>query len=303
MLARVMWVLGVSAVTLGAVQACGSDSGGGSNPNGDASTGAKSGQGGKSAGGNAGAGGAGMSGAGGTGALGCDTAACDMQLAPIQQVFGGLFTLKSCCVSDTKCGIDTSAFGALLGGGAAIPPCIDPSALIGTVGDAAIPTGPNITILDGGIIPVGGDGGLPIQLDKTCPAISSQGTVQGVPVSLNLPGCCRPEGFCGGSTHTLDGAGTTVPLACLSYDETAQAATDTFGDALVIPDDPRIRCNYTAVPPTNPPDASVDAGATAKPDAATPHPDAAPTSHPDAARPDAKPPTTQPDAAGSSNPP
>ena len=86
MLARAMWVLSVSAATLGGLQACGSDSGG-AHPGPDASRGGKDGTGATSSGGKAGAGGA--SGAGGTGMLGCDTSACDQQLAPIQSALGG----------------------------------------------------------------------------------------------------------------------------------------------------------------------------------------------------------------------
>src|SRR5262249_48665632 len=146
MLARVMWVIGLSAVTFGTLQACGDDGSSAKHGGPDGSVGGSNGAGGKSSnGGKAGA--SGSSGAGGSAALGCDTSSCDQQLAPLQGIIGTFIQLKSCCVSATKCGLDTSGIGALLGGaGVMLPPCIDPSMLTGT------PTTPPFTITDAGVI-------------------------------------------------------------------------------------------------------------------------------------------------------
>src|ERR1051325_7177179 len=210
MFARVMWVLGLSTVTLGAVQACGSDNGGAAKPNEhDASTGGSSGAGGKSSGGKAGMGGGGAlggGGAGGTGMLGCDTSTCDMQLAPIQQALGGLFTLKSCCLSATACGIDTSVFSMFLGAGAMLPPCVDPNMLTG--GNVCPPP---VEVPDSGVFPAE-DGGLPDQLDKTCPHLTAAGY-------FDLPGCFLPTGTCGGSPDATCRAGVAGASAAGGHGE------------------------------------------------------------------------------------
>jgi hypothetical protein len=241
---RFMWVLGVSVTTLAGVQACGSDGGAkaADKPDGSATDeGGSAGTGGSAAGGSSGTGGAGGTGTGGAAAP-CDTAPCDAQISQLTSAIGALgaaFSIKSCCVNATTCGIDTSAFATLLGMGT-LPPCLDPSALTlppPTTTDSGTTTPPPITILDGGIIPVG-NGGLPIQLDKSCPDITSS--------RFNLPGCCQPSGKCGGSTHTLDGAGVGVALECLSYSAVTSAAQASFGAGVTIPDDPNISCKYTA---------------------------------------------------------
>jgi hypothetical protein len=141
---------------------------------------------------------------------------------------------------------------------------------------------------DSGVIPPE-DGGSPVQLDKTCPDVTATGV-------FDLPGCCLPTGLCGGSTHTLCGAGVSVPVACVSYDDIAASAASSFGNTVTVPDDPNIKCRYTAGPTTpGVRDASADSHITPEPDAKPPVPDAAPP------KPDAAPPKT-PDAAPTSEP-
>jgi hypothetical protein len=259
-----MWVLGLSVTTLSSLQACGSDGGGRIRDKDDGSAG-NDGTGARSSGGRSGTGGAsGASGAGGsTGA--CNLAACDQQLAPIQGLLGmfggGAISLKSCCVNATTCGIDLGAIIGTPGAG-----CVDPTTLI-------MPPAPGV---DSGAPPTG------IQLDKSCPDIAN--------AAFDLPGCCRSNGLCGGSTHTVQGAGTDFPIACVSYDTAAMsAASANLG--VVVPEDPNIHCKYTIGPPDVPeagvPDASPPAPV---PDASPPAPvpDASPPGRPDAgATPDA----------------
>jgi hypothetical protein len=167
---------------------------------------------------------------------------------------GGAISIKSCCVNATTCGIDLGALATIIGAPAG--GCIDPSTLI-------MPPPP---VVDSGAPPTG------IQLDKSCPDIAN--------AAFDLPGCCRPNGLCGGSTHTVQGAGTDFPIACVSYDTAAMsAASANLG--VVVPEDPNIHCKYTIGPPDVPeagvPDASPPA----------PVPDASPPGRPDAGAADA----------------
>ncbi|HEX4337749.1 MAG TPA: hypothetical protein VH062_17680 [Polyangiaceae bacterium] len=261
------WVFGLSAAVLFSVNACSSDA---SSPPRDEPDAAR-GTGGKSSTGGAPGKDAGTGGAAAT----CDTSSCDATVAQLSTLLGALgggISVKSCCLTATTCGIDPTALGSLLGAGVQLPPCVDPSALM-------IPTGPMvdagpppvvtpIAVLDGGVIPVP-DGGAPILLDPACPGIGITGV-------LDMPGCCRPSGTCGASTHTLAGAGTTVPLECASYDEVAASAAASL-PGTVIPDDPKLKCDYT-LGHTGGPDAGSDAGS-----------DAGVVGTPDAAPPDAGP--------------
>lgn len=274
---RWMWVLGLSVATLSGLQGCGSDGGASAVDKDDGSAG-NDGTGARSSGGRGGMGGA--AGAGGM-MPACNTAPCDQQFAGLQGLvgmLGGGIMLKSCCVNATTCGIDTSAFGALLGG-IMLPGCVDPSTFLmpppaASSCDMAVPPA-SVKVLDGGVIPVP-EGQPDIQLDKTCPCLApvDQSVTPPAP-AFSLPGCCRPNGTCGGSSHTLVGAGTTVDLACISYQDVASAAASSFGSSVVVPADPKIACKYT-LPSKTLPEAGV-------PDASTP----TPTPVPDASKPDA----------------
>lgn len=285
---RWIWVLSFSVATVSGLQACGSDGGGGRiKPDNDGSAG-DDGTGGKSTGGRSGMGGS--SGAGGM-MLACNTAPCDQQLAGISGLlgtFGGAvpITIKSCCVNATTCGIDTSGVGALLGG-IMLPGCIDPNGIINMPPNMTCDATPaaGVAVTDAGVIRVPGTDP-DVQLDKACPCIApvDQSTMPPA-TAFTMPGCCRPNGTCGGSTHTLQGAGTDVALACTSYQEIGMAAALQFGTNVTVPADPMTRCNYTLGTKTpGVPDSGVPDAATPIPDAATPVPDAS-KPVPDASKP------------------
>jgi hypothetical protein len=241
MLARAVWFIGMSMTVLAGVEACGSDAS--TPPQKDHEDASTRGSGGSDAGGMVSASG-GAAGQGGTPNV-CDTSACEQQLGQLNMMLGGAISFTSCCVDATTCGIDLGALAGVLGTGTQT--CIDPSSL--TLPPSV--TTPPITELDGGIIPVP-DGGQPILLDPACPTIDVTG----------MPGCCRPSGTCGASTHTIPGAGTTVLLECASYDEIATSAAANL-PGVVIPDDPNIHCDYTLghhPVPVPVPDAGADSG-------------------------------------------
>jgi hypothetical protein len=238
----VLGLVAISVTALAGVPACASDSGSAANTEPDASaTGGHGGAKGGSTGGKGGTSGAAGTSAGGSVSVGCDTSSCDQMVSGF-----AMFGIKSCCLSATKCGIDASGISSIFGGGAQMPACTDPGAF-------TMPTTMPVKVLDGGIVPV--DNGLPIQLDSTCPDIAPQN-------AFDMPGCCRPDSnTCGGSTHTLAGAGDTVALRCVSYDDIASAAAAQFGNSVVVPDDPNSRCHYTAAP-TGTPDSGIPDGGT-----------------------------------------
>ena len=276
---RWIWVLGFSVATVSGLQACGSDGGGRVKPDNDGSAG-EEGTGGKSTGGRGGTGGS--SGAGGM-MLACNTAPCDQQVSAVSGLlgaFGGGITIKSCCVNATTCGIDTSGLGALLGG-IMLPGCIDPSGILNMPPGMTCNTTPAAGItVDGGVISVPGTDP-DIQLDSACGCIApvDQSTMP-PSTAFSLPGCCRPDGTCGGSTHTLVGAGSSVALACVSYQDVTMASAIQFGTSVTVPADPMTRCKYTLGTKTpGVPDAS-----TPVPDASTPVPDAS-KPIPDASKP------------------
>jgi hypothetical protein len=294
---RWMWVLGFSVATLSGLQACGSDGGARVRDKDDGSAG-NDGTGARSSGGRGGAGGAsGGAGAGGGGMMGkCNLAPCDQQFGALTGLLGGLggnIMIKSCCVNDTTCGVDASAFGALLGG--VNLGCIDPSTIFmqppANSCDTAVPVVP---VLDGGVVraPAGEPD---VQLDKACPCIAPVNSSVTPPApAFSMPGCCRPNGTCGGSSHTLQGAGTDIAVACVGYQEIATAAAMSFGASVVVPADPKTACKYTLPTKTPPPEGGVpDAqppvrDASTSDDGATPgRPDAGKT--PEAGAPDPAP--------------
>ena len=236
-----VWVLGGTFATLlFAAQSCGSDDGGDSNANGpDASAGSGGSSGSTVTGGSGGAGGAGgSSGAGGGSGA---PPVCDMEALGCMdfnlELMGMPLPLAACCVDANTCGNDVTLLESLAMQDIGAM-CQDPEEALAlqdrnTVdhGDIQIDTScPDITIIDPPLI----------------------GTVTG---DIPLPGCCKPDNTCGGSTTVLPVAvqNLVMPM-CVN-----EAGINTFIGGLVmgymIPvPDALTSCTYTGS------DASVPAG-------------------------------------------
>lgn len=194
----------------------GSRSDGGPTPK-DAGSG---GQGGGGTGGRGTGGSTGVAGAGSTeprdaGTISCGSDACEARTARInawverQGVPGPEGDLVSCCASGNLCGVEPVNRSL---------PCIDS------------------TFLDRPTV-ISVDGGPDVHLNDGCSGI----VVQEI---ITLPGCCRPDGTCGGSTHGLSTA-DTIPVACVSAAELTELIGDgsgAFPFQIIWP--PRQACTY-----------------------------------------------------------
>lgn len=219
------------------LEGCGSDDEGGSNANTmDASAGSGGAGGSTVTGGSGGAGGS--SGAGGSGGA---APVCDMEALGCMDfnldLMGMPLPLAACCVDANTCGNDVTLLESLAMQDIGAM-CQDPEVALAlqdrnTVdhGDIQIdPSCPDITIIDPPLI----------------------GTVTG---DIPLPGCCKPDNTCGGSTTVLPVAvqNLVMPM-CVN-----EAEINTFIGGLVmgymIPvPDALTSCTYTG------PDASAPAG-------------------------------------------
>jgi hypothetical protein len=172
----------------------------------------------------AGTGGSGGGGTGGGSALSCGGASCEGI-----DIMG--FALPACCTESDTCGVDGSlavALGLELG-------CVsfDEFGEMSEVPEDGIIHGPNGEI---------------IVLDASCPGISLTNPL----LPIDLPGCCRPDNSCGGSTHDAQALPIgDVPFDCANHAEVQEfiSSIPTVGDFITVPADPGATCTYEGPDP------------------------------------------------------